>query len=99
MKKYNVILFDIDGTIADTDALLIKAMNKLYDLYRDGHRSPYEKVITFSGPPIEITLAEEFPNMDVDFMFKEFKKYFESLYKTEPMEYPNCRQVIESLKS
>ena len=97
MKKFNVILFDIDGTIADTDALLIKAMYKLYDLYRDGNRSPYAKVITFSGPPIEETLQFEFAYMDVNFMFEEFKKYFEVLYETDLKDFPNCRKMTESL--
>ena len=98
MKRYNLILFDLDGTTLNTDEMLIEAMYKLYDLYREGKRSPYEKVIYFSGPPIEDTLKNEFPHMDQKFMQKEFSRIFGDLYETRMKEYPYCRETLIKLK-
>ena len=98
MKRYNLILFDLDGTTLDTDEMLVEALYKLYDLYRDGKRSPYEKVIYFSGPPMEDTLKNEFPLMDQEFMQKEFSRIFNGFYETKMKEYPYCRETLIKLK-
>ena len=62
-KKYEVVLFDLDGTVLDSDPMILKTMNILYDKYRDGVRTPKEKVYYFSGPPIRDTLRNEFPHL------------------------------------
>ena len=59
-NKYQILLFDMDGTVCDSDQMIIDSMNVLYDKYRDGHRRPVEEVIYFSGPPIRETLKKEF---------------------------------------
>lgn len=98
MKRYNVILFDIDGTIADTDDLLIVSLNTLYDLYRNGQRTPYEKAIYFSGPLIEETLQNEFPHMDQKFMYDEFQRVFQGLYPKMLKGYPGGKEKLCVLK-
>ncbi len=98
MKKYKTLLFDMDGTIADTDQLIKEAMNFLYDKYRGGNRTPEEKVIYFSGPPIRDTLKDEFPDMDQQFMFDEFHKKSSTLYATHVFAYPHSREVLLELK-
>lgn len=67
-KKYEAIIFDVDGTIIDSDMMLVNSFNVLYDLYRDGKKTPQEEIYYFSGPPIRETLKKEFPHMDLDFM-------------------------------
>ena len=99
MKRYNLILFDIDGTLADTDQLIIDAMNELYDLYRDGNRTPVERVVYFSGPPIEETLLHEFPNMDQKLMHDEFQRAFQGRYETGLKDYPYGKQAVIELKN
>ena len=60
-KKYSIVIFDMDGTVLNSDPMILEAMNILYDKYRDGVRTPKEKVVYFSGPPIRETLKTEFP--------------------------------------
>ena len=98
MSKYKTLLFDMDGTVADTDEMIRAAMYVLYDKYRNGVRTPDEEIIYFSGPPIRDTLKKEFPDMDQQFMFDEFHKVSSGLYATHTHRYPNSREVLLELK-
>ena len=97
-KKYSIVIFDMDGTVLNSDPMILEAMNILYDKYRDGVRTPKEKVVYFSGPPIRETLKTEFPNLDQKFIFEEFHKESYKLYKTHTFAYPHSKEVLLSLK-
>ena len=98
MPKYTTLLFDLDGTVADTDRMIVETMNILYDLYREGRRTPVEEIYYFSGPPIYETLNKEFPGMDMEFMHAEFRRVSTELYPTTVTTYPGCKEVLLSLK-
>lgn len=96
-KKYNVILFDFDGTLADTDPVIFESMNILYDKYRNGVRTPKEEMYKFSGPPIRKTLENEFPGVDIELLMKEFKEISYSLYKDYMIPYPGMKETLKTL--
>ena len=98
MPKYSALLFDLDGTVADTDQMIVETMNILYDLYRGGKRTPVEEIYYFSGPPIYDTLQKEFPDMDMEFMHEEFKRVSIGLYPKTVKTYPGCKEALLSLK-
>lgn len=97
-RKYDVILFDMDGTIANTDPMIVESFHILYDKYKGGKRRPDSEVYYFSGPPIRVTLKQEFPELDQDFIFDEFHKVSRKLYDTHIFPYPHCREVLLKLK-
>lgn len=98
MLKYQLALFDMDGTIADTDEVILSTMHDLYDLYRDGKRTPDEQIYYFSGPPITDTLKKEFPHMDQKLMINEFVRISKIYYHKVLHEYPSCRETLLELK-
>lgn len=93
MPKYNLVLFDMDGTIANTDELVVETMFELYDLYRGGKRTPREDCYYFSGPPIRESLKKEFPDMDVEFLAHEFYLRSKDKYDIMVTPYPHSRDV------
>lgn len=99
MKKYRYLLFDLDGTLADTDPMIAATMNELYDKYRDGKRTPIEEIYYFSGPPISETLKKEFPDGDQDELYKAFHNISYKYYQTHIFLYPNEKEVLKYLKS
>ena len=98
MHKYKILLFDLDGTVADTDQMIVETMNILYDLYRGGKRTPVEEIYYFSGPPIYDTLNKEFPGCDMEFMHSEFRRVSVELYPKTVKPYPHCKETLLSLK-
>jgi len=97
-KRYKTILFDMDGTLADTDQMLIASMNDLYDRFNDGKRRPVEEMYYFSGPPIKQTLAKEFPQLDLEFIFQEFLKVSRPYYDTHVFIFDYEKEVLLRLK-
>ena len=98
MPKYQLILFDLDGTVADTDEMIVQTMYILYDKYRGGRRTPREEIYYFSGPPIYETLQKEFPGGDMDFLFHEFVNESVKQYPKTVKTYPHCKETILNLK-
>ena len=99
MPKYTTLLFDLDGTVADTDEMIVETMNILYDLYRGGRRTPIEEIYYFSGPPIYETLNKEFPGCDMEFMHSEFRRISVELYPKTVKCYPHTHETLMNLKN
>lgn len=97
-NKYDLILLDLDGTVADTDELIIRSMNDLYDQYRNGRRTPIEEIYYFSGPPIRETLIKEFPDLDPDFMVNEFIRVSSLYYPICVNTFPHVLETLKCLK-
>lgn len=93
---YKLFLFDFDGTILDSDQMIVVTFKQLYDKYRGGKQAPLEHVLTFSGPPIRRTLKQEFPDLNQEMMFDEFVKYSTVNYDKYVKPFP---YVIEMLKA
>ena len=97
-KKYQTILFDMDGTVLDSDPMIMEAMHILYDKYRNGIRTSDREIVYFSGPPIRETLKKEFPDLDQGFIFDEFHKESYKLYPAHTSSYPHSKEVLLELK-
>ena len=96
--KYKVILLDLDGTIADSDEMLVQTLYEMYDLYRGGNRAPREHIVYFSGPPISETLKVEFPDQDPKFMFDEFVRISWDYYQKVVKPFPYAVEVFSKIR-
>ena len=47
MKKKKLILFDFDGTLLDSDQMIVVTFQQLYELYKKGNVFDLKKVLTF----------------------------------------------------
>ena len=81
MNKYKVLLFDLDGTLCDSDEMLIQSFFALYKKYRPVKIRTREELIYFSGPPIKKTLADEFPDYPFEEIYKAFQVVSRELYR------------------
>ncbi|MEG0529604.1 MAG: HAD hydrolase-like protein, partial [Bacilli bacterium] len=97
-NKYKLLIFDVDGTLADTDKMLIETYRTLYELYSPNVKLDESKVIGFSGPPLRETLSTEFPLYDPEFMIKEYKKYSRPNYVKYVTTFFKTRELLLKLK-
>lgn len=95
-RNIDTILFDLDGTLIDTNELIISSylhtLNKYYP--NKYHR---EDVLPFMGPP----LYEAFGSVDQDRteeMIREYRRYNHEKHDLLVKEFPGVNQTMEILK-
>ena len=98
MNKYKVLLFDLDGTLCDTDEMIVQTMFAIYKDYKPTKVRTREELYYFSGPPIRDTLAREFPNYDGDEMYEVFKRVSKGFYPKCVKPYKDEIKVLTALK-
>jgi len=94
---YDVVVLDMDGTLVDTDLMLVESMMVLFRKYRPNFKISLSELIYFSGPPIEDTIATFFPNLDTRTIVEEFKELSLLYYERDMMLYPYAKEAIEQL--
>ena len=98
MHKYKVLLFDLDGTLCDTDEMLIQSFFALYKKYRPAKIRTREELIYFSGPPIKKTLVDEFPDYTFEEIYKAFQETSRELYLPYVKAFENEIETLKKLK-
>ena len=98
MNKYKLLLFDLDGTLCDTDEMIVQTMNAIYKDYKPTKIRTREELYYFSGPPIRETLKREFPDYDPDLMYEVFKKVSRDFYAPCVKAYQDEVEVLKALK-
>ena len=98
MNKYKVLLFDLDGTLCDTDEMIVQTMYAIYKDYKPTKIRTREELYYFSGPPIRDTLAREFPDQDPEEMYDVFKRVSKGFYPKCVKAYQDEVKVLTALK-
>ena len=98
MNKYKVLLFDLDGTLCDTDEMLIQSFFALYKKYRPAKIRTREELIYFSGPPIKKTLVDEFPDYPFEEIYKAFQETSRELYLPYVKAFDNEIETLKKLR-
>lgn len=99
MKQYKLYLFDLDGTLLDSDKMIIETFRELYKIYRPDFHPDDSHILQFSGPQIRESLAKEFPNEDLEKMLSEYKNRSKKFYIQYVKLFPGVRELIETLNS
>ena len=99
MNKYKLLLFDLDGTLADTDEMVVQSFYALYKSYKPKVVRTREELYYFSGPPIRETVKTEFPDYDPKEMHEVFKRVSKDLYAPYVTAYKDEIGVLKALKA
>ena len=94
---YKLYIFDLDGTLIDSDEMLRVSLLEMYQKYRPEFKVPEGHTTYFSGPPIAETLAKEFPKEDNAKLAKEFLEISTHNYDLYVTLFPGTEEVLTAL--
>lgn len=96
-KPFKAVIFDLDGTIADTLPLCIAAFKKSIEPLLGKQVSDEDIIATF-GPSEEGTIRKLIPD-HVEAGLKSYLMHYEQLHYTCPAPFPGIKELLEILES
>lgn len=95
-----LIVFDVDGTLVDTDEVILATWKELIRLYKPSDYFLDDDIIrTFSGPPLRDSIKRVFSEMDQEFIFNEYNRITPGLYKDNIRTFSNVVETLNKLKN
>jgi pyrophosphatase PpaX len=95
MKKLTII-FDLDGTLLNTDELIFKSFEHVFQNYFPGHKLSKDELLSFLGPSLVESFSKYSDN--VDELIDCYKEYNHKHHKTYVAIYPHVKETLEYLK-
>ena len=96
MSKLNTVLFDFDGTIMNTNQVIIESWQHTFRKV-EGKERPVESIIETFGEPLLITMAKLLPQISVEEGVSIYRSYIKDHF-TEMIEpFPGVVDLIKEL--
>ena len=96
MKKFEGIIFDIDGTLTSTNELIFASFNHVASKYLN-KKLTNEEIISLFGPPEDTILKGWFNNNLSDAMEDYYRFYKDEHHMADA--YPGIVEILEFIKS
>jgi pyrophosphatase PpaX len=97
MTNYSCVIFDIDGTLTQTNELIFDTFNHVTEKYLQRTYTPKE-IIGMFGPPEEIAIERLVGKENIDKAMEDFIAYYDRNFLSNAEIFPGIREIIESLK-
>lgn len=94
-----VILFDLDGTLLNTEPAILKSYRELFKKYRTEEEFTRDKQLAVLGPSLQTMFAQYFPEQDAEQLVKEYREHNRAAHAdlVKPMD--GAVELLESLKA
>ncbi len=97
MKKIKAVIFDLDGTLANTLPLCIEAFRQSVEPLINRSISDADIIATF-GPSEEGTIMALAPN-HYDKGIADYLHYYEQLHDMCPIPFGGMKEILQTLKN
>lgn len=99
MKEINVVLFDLDGTLVDSNQLLIDSFQFTFKHFFPAINFQRKDYIKMIGPTLEETFSQHQNDMlEVNKMIHFFRKFYKDKEYQSIEIYPNLLKTLQTLK-
>lgn len=92
----DTVIFDFDGTLADTNQLIINSFNHIYCKYHDG-KCDEEYILSTFGEPLELTLRRDFGDFEYEDVLGSYREYQTERFEKEVKLYETVEETIKHL--
>ena len=97
-KKIKAVLFDYDGTLMNTNDIVLQSWHYTYD--SAGVAAPSDPEIAWSfGEPLFETMAKEFPGRDTQELVDIYRSYQREIFKGRVCMFPRVDKMVADLKT
>jgi pyrophosphatase PpaX len=99
MRKINAILFDLDGTLVDSNQLLIDTFAYTFNKYFPQLKFKLNDYISMIGPSLKETFSKYTKSDDhINQMIQSFRRYYVEHEENTISIYPNLIETLKILK-
>lgn len=92
------VLFDFDGTVADTNQLVIDSWQHTY-VTLEGEKHPVEKIVKTFGEPLRESMEKAFPDHDTDHVVDIYRDYQLNHDDRDLFMFPGIADLLKGLRN
>ncbi|MDY6062320.1 MAG: prolipoprotein diacylglyceryl transferase [Erysipelotrichaceae bacterium] len=97
VKDKPTIIFDLDGTIIDTEKGIIKSYEYLFSKYDDINNFTAQRRLEVLGPSLFQMFDKYFPNLNHNELLNEYRQHNEKIFKDTNSLMNNAETTIKTL--
>ncbi|MBP6671729.1 MAG: HAD family hydrolase [Bacteroidetes bacterium] len=98
MKRYDCIIFDMDGTLTQTNQLIYDTFNHIAGRYINKHLTNSEIHALF-GPPEELCIENLLGKEKADSAMVEYYSFYQSEHERLAVLYPGIKDILDFLRT
>lgn len=98
MEKSFVVIFDLDGTLLNTDLLIFKSFEHVFKKYFPKYELSHEELLSFLGPSLKDSFSKYVEENQVEELIDCYKQYNHKHHKDFVTIYPHIKEVLKELK-
>ena len=95
-NKIDTVLFDFDGTIMDTNEVIIESWQHAFKELT-GEEGDIEKILDTLGEPLELSIGKLLPQFDLQEVLAVYREYQHNHYKEMISLFPGVQELIDYL--
>ena len=97
MGSINTVIFDFDGTIADTNQLIIDSWQAVYRAYT-GKEGDLKFILSTFGETLYKAMENAFPEHDLEEAVSIYRNYQKEIFRDKIKAFPGMNDLIKELK-
>ena len=98
MRKLDTILFDLDGTLIDTNKVIIESFKEVFRVHFPKQQPNRDKILTFIGPTLQQTFGHYTDDQNlINTMIKTYRSFYIEYEVGNHSLYPDVIEVITKL--